>query len=254
MIMEIFSKKILSDKKGWWNCILPVDIDNDGDIDLVAGNLGLNSRLKASDKEPVKLYYNDFDDNGRKEQVLTYFLNGREILFANKDELQKQVPMVKKKFLYAEQFAKAELKQIFAPEKLEQSKVLTADYFSNAVLINQGNLNFKTEALPWEAQLSSFRDAVIVDANNDNLPDILMMGNYYRNNIQMGRYDADFGTVLINKGKGNFTVKPMNGLQVKGEVRHIRNITINHKQAFVLARNNESAVVIGFKEEKMSKK
>jgi hypothetical protein len=249
-----FSKKVLSDKRGWWNYLLPVDIDNDGDIDLVAGNLGHNSRLKASDKEPVRLYYNDFDDNGRKEQVLTYFLNGREILFANKDELQKQVPMIKKKFLYAEQFAKAELKQIFSPEKLEKSKILSADYFSNAVLINQGNLVFKTEALPWEAQLSSYRDAVVVDANNDNLPDILMMGNYYKNNIQMGRYDADFGTVLINKGKGNFAVEPMNGLQVKGEVRHVKNITINHKQAFVLVRNNDGVVVITFKAAKSVKK
>ncbi|MES2332980.1 MAG: VCBS repeat-containing protein [Bacteroidota bacterium] len=249
-----FTKKILTDKKGWWNFLLPVDIDNDGDIDLIAGNLGLNSRLKADDKEPVKLYYNDFDDNGRKEQILTYFLNGREILFANKDELQKQVPMIKKKFLYAEEFAKADLGKIFSAEKLEKSKLLTADYFSNAVLINQGNLNFTIQALPWEAQLSSFRDAVVIDANNDNLPDVLMTGNYYKNNIQMGRYDADFGTLLVNKGKGSFSVESINGLQIKGEVRHVRNITINHKSAFVLARNNDDAVVITFRDEKIVKK
>ncbi|MDB5210559.1 MAG: fg-gap repeat protein [Sediminibacterium sp.] len=249
-----FTKKILTNKKGWWNFLLPVDIDNDGDIDLIAGNLGLNSRLKADEKEPVKLYYNDFDDNGRKEQVLTYFLDGREILFANKDELQKQVPMIKKKFLYAEEFAKADLAKIFGAEKLEKSKLLTANYFSNAVLINQGNLNFTIQALPWEAQLSSFRDAVVIDANNDNLPDILMMGNYYKNNIQMGRYDADFGTLLVNKGKGSFSAEPINGLQVKGEVRHIRSIMINHKPAFVLARNNDDVVVITFRDEKIVKK
>ncbi len=243
-----FTKKVLTDKKGWWNFILPVDIDNDGDIDLIAGNLGLNSRLKASDKEPVQLYYNDFDDNGRKEQVLTYFLNGREIPFANKDELQKQIPMLKKKFLYAEEFAKADLEKIFTAEKLKQSQVLRADYFSNAILINQGNLNFTLQALPWQAQLSSYRDAVVVDANNDNLPDILLTGNYYNNNIQMGRYDADFGTILLNKGNGNFSVENINGLQIKGETRHIKKITINKKEAFVLARNNATAMVIAFKE------
>ena len=245
-----FTKKVLTAKKGWWNFVLPVDIDNDGDIDLIAGNLGLNSRLKASDQEPVKMYYNDFDANGRKEQVLTYFLNGREIPFANKDELQRQIPLLKKKFLYAEDFAKADLEKIFTKEKLDKSQVLSADYFSNAVLINQGNLNFKTEALPWQAQVSPYRDAVVVDANHDNLPDILLTGNYYNSNIQMGRYDADFGTILLNKGKGQFSVENINGLQIKGQARHIRKIMINQKEAFIIARNNEAAMVIEFAEEK----
>ena len=103
----------MTDKKGWWNFILPVDMNNDGNIDLIAGNLGLNSRLKATEKEPVRLYYNDFDDNGKKEQVLTYYLDGRELPFANKDELEKQMPNLKKKYLYAEDFAKAPLKIFF---------------------------------------------------------------------------------------------------------------------------------------------
>jgi len=84
-------------KKGWWNCLLPVDIDNDGDIDLIAGNLGLNSRLKASKDKPVRMYYQDFDDNGKKEQVLTYFLGDKELPFANKAEQKKQMPNIKKK-------------------------------------------------------------------------------------------------------------------------------------------------------------
>jgi hypothetical protein len=242
-----FTKKTLTDKKGWWNFILPVDIDNDGDIDLIAGNLGLNSRLKASDKEPVKMYYNDFDDNGRKEQVLTYYLDGREIPFANKDELQKQIPLLKKKFLYAADFAKASIEEIFSKEKLENAEVVTANYFSNAVLINDGKMNFSLQALPWQAQLSALRDAIVVNANNDSLPDVLVAGNYYNSNIQMGRYDADFGTILLNKGKGNFSAENINGLQIKGEVRHIRKIMINKKEAFILARNNESTLVIDFK-------
>ncbi len=242
-----FTKKILTDKKGWWNFVLPVDIDNDGDIDLIAGNLGLNSRLKASDKEPVKLYYNDFDDNGRKEQVLTYFLNGREIPFANKDELQKQIPLLKKKFLYADDFAKANIEQIFSKVKLETSDLLTANYFSNAILINDGKMNFTLQAMPWQAQLSPLRDAIVINANNDSLPDILMAGNYYNSNIQMGRYDADFGTILLNKGNTQFSAENINGLQIKGEVRHIRKLMINGKEAYILARNNESTLVIAFK-------
>lgn len=241
-----FTKRILSDKKGWWNFLLPVDIDNDGDIDIIAGNLGLNSRLKASGKEPVKLYYYDFDGNGKKEQILTYYLNGKELPFATIAELEKQMPALKKKYLYAKDFAKASLNDLFSADNLKKADTQVADYFSNAILINQGNLNFKVQSLPWEAQLSTLRDAVVVDANGDSLPDILLVGNYYENNIQMGRNDADYGTILINKGHGSFTTESLNGLSIKGQVRHIRSIKIAGKEAFILARNNDSTMVIQF--------
>ena len=241
-----FTKKVLSDRKGWWNFLLPVDIDNDGDFDLVAGNLGLNTRLKASPVEPVRMYYNDFDDNGKREQILTYYLGGKEIPFANKSELEKQMPYLKKKFLYAENFAKATLKDLFDGDKLNKADLLSADYFSNAVFINNGNMQFEAKALPFEAQLTSFRDAAVIDANNDNLPDVLLFGNYYDNNIEMGRYDADYGTILINKGKGEFSCEPMNGLSIKGEVRHIRKINISNKEAFIIGCNNDLTKVIQF--------
>ena len=242
-----FEKTVLSDKKGWWNFMLPVDVDNDGDVDLIVGNLGTNSRLKASEKEPVKMYYNDFDGNGKKEQILTYFLNGKEIPFANKAELEKQMPSVmKKKFLYAEDFAKASLTDMFSQSKLDKAATFSANYFSNAILINKGNLQFETKALPMAAQFSSLKDAVVVNANNDALPDIFIGGNFYDDNIEMGRYDADYGTVLINKGNGNFKCETLNGLQIKGQIRHIKPILIGKQQAFVVARNSDSAMVIKF--------
>ncbi len=242
-----FTKKLLTVKKGWWNFLLPCDVDNDGDIDLIAGNLGLNSRLKASVKEPLHLYFNDFDGNGKKEQVLTYYLEGKEIPFANKAELEKQMPLLKKKFLYAGDFAKATLRDLFSAQKLSSSKIWAADYLANSILINNGNLQFETSYLPAEAQFSSMKDAVIINANDDSLPDILMMGNYYDSNIEMGRYDADFGTILINQGRGKFLAETINGLAVKGQVRHIRPVKIGSKSAFIIAQNNDSARIIGFK-------
>ncbi|HNP23609.1 MAG TPA: VCBS repeat-containing protein [Panacibacter sp.] len=239
-----FTTKELNTAKGWWNCIIPFDADNDGDIDIIAGNLGLNSRLQASAKEPVRLYYNDFDDNGTKEQVLTYYLNGKEICFAGIGEVENQMPELKKKFLYAEDFAKASLDDIFGAQKLANSKILTADYFQSALLINKGNFSFEMKALPWQTQLSTIRDAVVIDANHDGLPDILTAGNFYDNNIGLGRYDADYGGILVNKGSGNFEYQGLNGLALTGQVRHIKSISIANKQAYVVARNNDSLMVI----------
>jgi len=236
----------LTTKKGWWNFILPVDLDGDGKIDLIAGNLGRNSRLHASANEPMRMYYSDFDGNGTKEQILTWYLRGRELPVANKEELEQQMPGLRKHFPNAEDFAKAGLEDIIPKEALQKADTLTADYFDNAVLINQGNGNFKTISLPWEAQLAPYRDAALVDANGDSLPDILLVGNYYDNNIQMGRYDADYGSLLINRGRDSFTVCTLNGLAIPGQSRHIRPIDIAGRQAFVIARNNDSARVIRF--------
>jgi hypothetical protein len=243
----VFTRNTLSNQKGWWNFVMPFDADNDGDMDLIAGNLGLNSRLKASPEEPVNLYYNDFDDNGKKEQVLTYFLQGKETPFLNKEELEKQLPFIKKDFFYARDFAKATIEEVFGKDKLKNAEVLSANYFASSVFINNGGLNFSVKPLPWQAQLAPYRDAAILDANGDNLPDVLLGGNYYDNNIQMGRYDADFGTILINRGSGNFSAENINGLTVKGQVRRIRPVQIEDRKSFILARNNDSASVISFR-------
>jgi enediyne biosynthesis protein E4 len=236
----------ITDKKGWWNFVLPFDFDGDGDLDILAGNLGQNTRLQTSDNEPVRMYYSDFDDNGQKEQILTYYLQGRELPFTNIADLQRQIPSYKKKILYAREFAKMSLEQIFTKEKLQKAKKYEANYFDNAILVNQGNGTFETVSLPDMAQITPYKTAQIIDANHDNLPDVLMYGNFYGNNVQLGRYDADFGRILINKGNCRFEAQSVNGTQIKGEVRRSAMISIgkNKEKAIVLARNDDTMRVL----------
>ena len=244
---KAFKTVKLTDKKGWWNFVLPQDLDNDGDIDFVVGNLGQNSRLKASEKEPLRMYYGDYDDNGKKEQIVTLYLQGKEHVFATIGDLQKQVPILKKKILYARKFAEMSLEEIFTAEKLKKAKKYEANYFDNAVLINQGNGKFEMTSLPDMAQLSPYMTAQIIDANGDNLPDVLMYGNYYGNNIQLGRYDADFGKILVNKGNCRFDAHNTEGVQIKGEVRRMLPIVVskqNKSKAFILGINNGNVRIL----------
>jgi hypothetical protein len=239
-----FIKKELTAKKGWWNFVLPMDIDNDGDMDLIAGNQGQNSLFQPSAAEPLRMYYNDFDNNGTREQIVTYYKQRVEIPMSSKMDMEKQMPFLKKKYLYAADFSKASLSDIFSKDKLAAADLFSADYFSNAVLINDGKGIFSVKALPWKAQLTCLKDATIIDANGDNLPDILTAGNFYEQAIPLNRSDAGFGTVLINKGNGNFDAENINGLGIKNQVRHILPIKIKNKTAYVIARNNDALMLI----------
>jgi hypothetical protein len=239
-----FEKKELVNKSGWWNFVFPVDIDGDGDIDFIAGNQGQNSLFQPTAAEPIRMYYNDFDDNGTKEQIVTYYQQGIEIPMATKMDMEKQMPFIKKKYLYAADLSKASLSDIFSPSKLKSAAVFSADYFSNAVLINDGKGNFTAKELPWQAQLSCLKDAAVIDANGDNLPDIISGGNFYEQAMQLNRNDANYGTILINKGAGNFVAENINGVIIKNQVRHILPIEINKKKAYVIARNDDTLMII----------
>lgn len=227
--------------------LYPADVDGDGDIDIVAGNYGLNSRLKASIDQPVRLYINDFDDNGSTEQIMTYYVNGTEIPFASKIQLEKKLPFLKKKFLYAADFAKADINGLFGKNKIIEAKQLSANCFENTVFINDGNMNFSASALPYPFQLSTLKAAATIQTYKDSEMATLLMGNFYANNVELGRQDADFGSVLIRNADNSFGFSTLNGLAVTGEVRKIQRISIGKRLAYILAKNNNTIQVIAFK-------
>jgi hypothetical protein len=241
-----FKKRKILENAGWWNFLMPVDINKDGLPDLVAGNQGYNNRVKPTMEEPVRLYVNDFDANEKKEQLLTYYIKGKETLFANKMELEKQLPSLKKKFLFAGDFAKAGLDEIIDVAKLKESDLLMVNNFSSGYLLNKGNWKFEWHAFPWEVQLSPFRSAALTDVNGDGWTDLLVGSNFYANSIQMGRNDAGTGGVLINEAGKGFRYLDWNPV-MKGELRRISPIRINKELAFIIARNNDSLQLIRFK-------
>ena len=190
------------------------------------------------------MYVNDFDDNGSIEQVMTYYVENKEIPFASKIQLEKRMPYLKKKFLYAADFAKAYMVDLFGQKKLNQSLKLQVDCFENLLLINDGKMNFSSMPLPFEAQLSTYRTASIIQTDKSSLPNLFIAGNFYANNIELGRQDADFGLMLENKGKGNFKTALMNGKPITGEIRNIQSIRVKNKNAYLLAKNNDSIQLI----------
>lgn len=229
---------------GFWNTIKASDFDNDGDIDLIAGNWGLNSRLKASEKEPITLYKTDFDSNGTEETLVTYFYKGIETTIASKEELAKQMPFINKKYLSYHDFAEATLKEVFSEEKLNKSLQKKVFELASCYFENTGNNSFKKHLLPFGAQVSSVNDIWVEDVNADGHLDLLLVGNNYEISTQLSRLDASRGTLLLNDGGGNFTEKKDETFNLSGACRAIQKLTVADTKYWIIARNNNTPLFL----------
>ena len=240
----------IENTNGWWNRIKPVDLDNDGDLDFVVGNLGRNSRICADAEKPAELYVKDVDNNGTTEAMITCASeDGKNYPMLLKNELQKSVPSIKKNFIYFADYAKKPINEVFKNDELEGATVRTVNQPNSGLLINEkGKLTFK--ALPLEAQFSPIHGIETVDYDNDGKIDLLLTGNYFDLQPELGRYDANYGLLLRNKGNAEFTVVPpsVSGFAVRGQVRNMQKVkTKNGKLLFVLAKNNDKVQVFGLK-------
>ncbi len=239
-----FTKIEIPKTNGWWQSIKIADLNGDGSPDLILGNWGINARFHADEKHPVTMYYGDFDHNGSNEQLICLYEGDKEMPCALRQDLSTQMPSIKKNYLHWSDYAGKTAKDILGNE-YDKAKKYAAYTLQSAVAINDGKGNFTLKNLPIEAQYAPVFGIGIDDFNRDGKPDILLGGNFFEVKPEMGRYDANQGTVLLGDGKGNFSFMPFanSGLQIRGAVRDIQPINVGKEKRWIFSQNNAAVRV-----------
>ena len=228
--------------KGWYRTLEVGDFNADGKPDLALGNQGLNTRMKGSATSPIRMYLNDFDQNGSIEQVYTQLSDGVAIPYTLKHELEKQVPSIKKKYIRYADYANQSLVDIFGKEVLDRSIIQEMNHLESGILLNQGAGNFTWKPFPIYGQKSWVFAIHVLDVNADGIQDLILGGNLSHVKPELGKYDAGYGEVLLGKGDGTFTFWPnrQHGLKWEGDIRAIKQIG---KNQLLLVKNNAPAEI-----------
>lgn len=226
--------------RGWWFSITEADVNSDGRQDYLLGNLGKNNKFKHD----LKVYCDDFDDNGTNDIVLATHSEGHEYPVRGKECSTQQMPFIESKFPTYREFALADLNEIIGSSKLDGSLTLQVDGFASCVLINRGD-SFEKIDLPNQAQISPIRDALATDVNGDGHVDFVAVGNLYGTEVETPRYDAGMGIVLVGDGSGKFagTLSGESGLRVMEDSRRIELIETPTGTKIAVASNNSQLLL-----------
>jgi hypothetical protein len=245
---DITDKSGLSDETGWWNCLISTDFDNDGDMDLIAGNLGLNYRYKASKKYPFELYAKDFDNNGKLDLVFGYYNNDTLYPLHGLRSSSSQLPFISQKFPTFDSFARATLADIYGSDNLQNAMILKAVNFASSYLENTGNGIFRIIPLPVPAQISSVNSIISEDFDEDGQKDLVVVGNMFGSEIETPANDAGIGLFLRGDKIATFIPLPAieSGLNIGGDVREICLIHLGKTRirAIIVAKNNGPVQIV----------
>lgn len=237
----------LGQTSGWWNSLLAHDMDGDGDVDLIAGNLGLNARPKATPEQPARLFVKDFDRNGTLDPIFTYYKGGVSYPMATRDQLIRQIQPLGLKLISYADYGASRVEDLFSANLLEDATVHEAHTFATAYLENQGDGTFQVHALPLQAQFAPVYAILAGDFDGDGHEDLLLAGNFSGVTPTEGRYDASYGLLLRGDGKGGFDpVQPVeSNLYLTGEIRHLGVLRRkNGERLIVAARNDDSLQIV----------
>lgn len=234
----------LSETNGLWNSIVAEDFDNDGDIDFVVGNIGLNSSLKASEGHPLKLDYADFDDNGSVDPILSVYEEGDYYPLTSLDELTKQLPKLKKQMLHYRTFSQSSTDDILKMLDSDSHTTLKSKVMQSSFIQNLGNNTFAVSSLPVETQFAPVYGILAEDINFDGLLDIILVGNAYNTEVVYGRYDASIGTVLLNRGDASFAVLDVSesGFAAVGDTKSMVRLDMHNGQTLMLVGKNKGSL------------
>lgn len=230
---------------GWWFSLAGDDFDQDGDVDLVAGNLGLNARYSTQSEGSFDVFADDFDRNGSYDIVLSYIQHGKQYPLRGRSCFISQNPTIELKFPDFASFGEATVEDIFSRKAIRNSLHLRADYFASCYLENTGNGQFELAVLPNEAQLSPINGMVIGDFDRDGYPDILAAGNMFAVEVVTPRFDGGVGVFLKGDGQGSFTVVPAaeSGFFASGDVKSLCMLPVGQgNEMLILAGNNNGSL------------
>ena len=228
----------LDSLSGWWNAVSVTDLDNDGDMDMVLGNRGNNTYIKVSRTAPVKMFVNDFDNNGSIEQIFTRYIEGKDKPIALKRELTAQLPSLLKNNLTFAEYAEKSIYELI-PDDIIKNSILKEVTISESILAyNEGENQYRIEALPKEIQFTCVNVILATDLNGDNYKDIILGENNFSFKPQFGRLDAGFAHLLMGSESG-FMKPERIGTSGQGVVKSIKEITIKNQKYLILGINDE---------------